>query len=87
MVRHRCSITHRLNPKARVDVKNGQLQAIKMMLRLSRHPVHAMIFEVGFYLQSLTITTPITKEAAIYLGHLYPTIRFIWSMLGKDILI
>ena len=54
-----------LNPKARVNVKNGQLKAIKATLRLSRPPIHALMFEVGFYFRSLTSTKPIVKEAPI----------------------
>ena len=65
----RCPIIHRLNPKARVDIKNGQLKAMKAALRFSRHHVHTLIFKVGFYFQLLTITKPIIKEAPIYLGH------------------
>ena len=50
MAGHRCPIIHRLNLKAGVIVKNGQLKAIKAALRLSRCHVHTLIFEVGFYL-------------------------------------
>ena len=35
MVGYWCPIIQILNPKARVDVKNGQLKAIKTALRLS----------------------------------------------------
>jgi hypothetical protein len=42
---------HQLNPKARVDVRFGLLKAIKAALILSRRPVHALMFEVGFYFQ------------------------------------
>ena len=49
MTGYQCPIIHRLNPKARVNVKNGQLKAIKVALRLSRCLVHARVFEVGFY--------------------------------------
>ena len=49
MVGHRCSIIHRLNPKDCVDIKNGQLKAIKAALRFSCRHVHALMFEVGFY--------------------------------------
>jgi hypothetical protein len=49
MAGHRCPIIHLLNPKARVDVKNDRLEAIKATLRLSPHRVHALMFEVGFY--------------------------------------
>ena len=73
----RCPIIHRLNPKARVDIKNGQLKAMKAALRFSRRHVHTLIFKVGFYFQLLTITKPIIKEAPIYLGHQCPAIRFI----------
>ena len=67
MVGHRCLIIHQLNPKARVDVKNDQLKVIKATLRLSRCPIHSLMFEVGFYVQSLTTTKPIIKDARIYL--------------------
>ena len=50
-----------LNPKIRVDLKNGQFRAIKATLRLSRHHVHSRVFEVGFYVQSLTTTKPIVR--------------------------
>ena len=46
---HMCSIMHQLNPKAHVDIKNDQLKVIKVVLRLSRHHVHALVFEVGSY--------------------------------------
>ena len=49
MVGHRCPIIHRLNPKDCVDIKNGQLKAIKAALRFSCRHVHALMFEVGFY--------------------------------------
>ena len=35
MVGHWCPITHQLNPKTRVDIKNGQLKVIKAVLKLS----------------------------------------------------
>ena len=34
MARHWCHIIHMLNPKTHVDAKNGQLKAIKVVLRL-----------------------------------------------------
>ena len=68
MMGHWCPIIHWLNPKARVDIKNGQLKAIKAMLRLSGRHVHTLMFKFGFYFKSLTTTKPITKEALIYLG-------------------
>ena len=77
MVGHWCPIIDMLNPKARVDVKNDELKAIKTTLRLSQRLVHALMFEVGFYFQSLTTTKPIIKEALISLGHWCPTVRFI----------
>ena len=77
MVGHWCPITHRLSLKDHVDINNGQLKTIKAGLRLSRHLVHALMFEVGFYFRSLTTTKSIIKEALIYLGHRCPTIRFI----------
>ena len=61
-----------LNLKAHVDVKKIQLKAIKAMLRLSRHLVYAMMFEVGFYCRSLTTTKPIIKEVPIYLATSVP---------------
>ena len=73
-------IIHWLNPKARVNVKNGQLKAIKATLRLSRYPIHPLMFEVGFYFRSFTSTKPIVKEAPIYLGHQCPAITFIYSI-------
>jgi hypothetical protein len=48
-VTYQCSIIHWLNSKAFVAVKNGQLKAIKVALRLSGRPIHAPMFEVGFY--------------------------------------
>ena len=69
MAGHRCYKTHWLNPKARVDFRDGQLKAIKTTLRLSQRPAHALMFEIGFCFQSFTTTKPITKEAPIYLGH------------------
>ena len=68
---------HQLNPKACVDIKNDQFKAIKAALRLSRCHVHALMFEVGFYFRSFTITKPIVKEDSIYLGYLCPATRFI----------
>ena len=79
MAGHWCPMVHWLNLKACVGVKNGQLKAIKMALRLSRHLAHVVMFEVGFYFQSLSTTKPIIKEAPIYLGHRHPTLRFICS--------
>ena len=76
MAGHQCSIIHQLNPEARVDVKNDQLKAIKVALRLSRYPVHALMFEVGVYFRSLTTTKPIVEEAPMYLEHPCPAIRF-----------
>ena len=76
MAGQRCPIVHRLNPKARVDVKNDQLKAIKAALGLSRCPVHVVTFKVGFYFESLTTTKPITREVPIYLAHRYPAERF-----------
>lgn len=77
-----------VKPKARIDIKNGQLKAIKAVLRLSRCHVHAMMFEFGFYFQSLTtLTKPITNEAPIYLGHqcICHALRFIkWLFNGND---
>lgn len=49
MAGHMCSITHRLNPKAHIDIKSDKLKVIKVVLRLSRHPAHALVFEVGFH--------------------------------------
>lgn len=40
---------HKLNSKARVDIKNDHLKAIKVALRLSRRRVHALLFEADFY--------------------------------------
>ena len=45
---HWCPIIHRLNPKARVDIKNDQLKAIKVALRSSRYLVHALLFKSDF---------------------------------------
>ena len=37
------------NPNARVDIKNGQLKAIKAVWRLSWHShVHVLMFKVSF---------------------------------------
>jgi hypothetical protein len=41
-------MVYRPNPKTHVDVKNGQLKAIKAALELSQLLVHALMFEVGF---------------------------------------
>jgi hypothetical protein len=49
MAGHRCPIIHQLNLKARVNIKNGQLKAIKVTLRLSQCHVHAPIVEHGFH--------------------------------------
>ena len=46
MAGHRCPIIHRIHPKAHVDVRNGQLHAIKATWRLSRRLVHALMFEL-----------------------------------------
>ena len=78
MAEHRCPILHRLTLKAQVDVKNGQLKAIKTTFRFSRRLVHALMLKVGFYFRSLTTTKPIIKEAPIYLGHGCAAIRFIY---------
>ena len=74
MAGHWCPIIHRLNLKTHVDVKNGQLKAVKAALR---HLVHALMFKVGFYFRSFPTTKSIIKKALIYLGHHYPAIRFI----------
>jgi hypothetical protein len=58
---NQCPKRHYLNPKARVDIKNGQLKAIEAMLRVSRRHVHALMFEASFHFRSLTTTKPITK--------------------------
>ena len=76
MAGHWCPVMHQPNPEARVDVKNDWLKAIEALLRLPRRRVHALMFKVGFYSQSLTNTKPIIKEAPVYLRHLCPTIRF-----------
>ena len=86
MAEYWCLIIPQLNPKARVDVKNGQLKAIKAVLRLSRRPIHALIFKVRFYFQSFTTTKPIIKEAPIYLGHCCSAIRFICPFLVNLVL-
>ena len=78
MAGHQCPIIHRLNHNTHVDIKNDQLKAIKAALRLSRCLSHDLMFEVGFYFRSLTITKPIIKEAPIYLGHWCHVIRIIW---------
>jgi hypothetical protein len=52
MAGHRCPMIHRFNPTALVDVENGELKAIKAALRLSRHPIHALMFKVGFFVFS-----------------------------------
>jgi hypothetical protein len=77
MAGDRCLIIHWLNLKARVDVKNDQLKAIKAALGLSRRHIHSLMFEIGFYFRSLMITIPIIKKAPIYLGHRCPAIRLI----------
>ena len=59
MVGHQCPIIHMLNSKACFKVKNGQLKAIKATLRLSRRPIHALMFKGGFMFLSLTTTKPI----------------------------
>lgn len=45
----RCPMIHRLNPKAHVNIKNGQLKVIKAVLSLSQHLIHTLLFEIGFY--------------------------------------
>jgi hypothetical protein len=67
-----CPIIHRVTPKARVNVKNSKLKAIKEALRLSRCLIHTLMFEVGFLSD---------KEAPIYLGHWCPAIRFIFPIV------
>ena len=67
---------------AHVDVKRGQLMAIKAALRLSRRLVHAMMFKVGFYFRSLTTTKPIIKEGYGLFGtpvscHKFHTMNYI----------
>jgi len=84
MAGHRCPIIHLLNPKARVDVKNDRLEAIKATLRLSPHHVHALMFEVGFYFWSLTTTNPIIKEAKIYLEHQCPQHKVHLKLICHD---
>ena len=59
MAGHRCPIIHWLNLNARVNIKNGQLNAIKAGSRLSQRLVHALMFKVGFYFRPLTTTKPI----------------------------
>ena len=66
MMGHWCPIIHRLNPKACVNVKNDQLKAIKVVLRLSQCHVLALMFKVGFYFRSLTITKPMIKEIDLF---------------------
>ena len=84
---HRCPIIHGLNPKARVNMKNGQLKAIEAALRPSQRHVHATMFEVDFYLfifLSFTFTKPTIKETMNYLGHRCPTIsRFRWGLTSR----
>jgi hypothetical protein len=48
MAGHQCPIRYLFSHKARVNVKNGRLKAIKVALSLSRRPIHALMFEVGF---------------------------------------
>lgn len=67
---HRCPIRHQLSLKVGVNVKTGQLKAIKAALRLSRRHVQALMSEVGFYFRSLTTAKPNS------LGHRCPVIRF-----------
>ena len=51
-----CPIMHRFSHKAPVNIKNGQLKAIKAALSLSQCLEHNVMFEVDFYFQSLTTT-------------------------------
>jgi hypothetical protein len=83
MVGHQCPIIHQLNPKAPFDIKNGQSKAMKAALRLSRRHVHTLIFEIGFYFQSLIATKPLIKDAPSYLGHQCPAIRCMLKMDEK----
>ena len=48
MAGHHCPVIHQLNPKAHVNVKNGQLKVMKVALWLSQRPIHALLFEVGY---------------------------------------
>jgi hypothetical protein len=82
-VGHQSPIIQWFSHKARVGVKNGQLIAIKVALRLFRHHVHALMFEVGSNFLSHTTTKPITKEAPIYLEHRCPAIRFNYPFCPK----
>ena len=52
----KCPIMHRFSHKACVDVKNGQLKAIKATLSLSWCLGHNVMIEVDFYFQSMTTT-------------------------------
>ena len=48
-----CPIIHRLNPKVCVDIKSGQLKAIKATLKLSQCRVHTLMFKVGYIFDHL----------------------------------
>ena len=80
MAGHQCPMIHQFNLKTCVDVKNGQLKAIKATLRLSRRRVHTSMFKVGLCFRSLTTTKSFIKEAPIYLGHQCPATRFKYQL-------
>ena len=62
MAGHRCPIRYRFSHKARVDVNNGRLKAIKATLDLSRRPIHVLLFEVGIYFGSLANNHKINRQ-------------------------
>lgn len=45
MVGPTCPIMHQFSHKARADIKNDRLKAIKAALSLSKHLVHNVMFE------------------------------------------
>ena len=62
MAGHWCPIIHRFNLKTCVNVKNGQLKAIKAVLRLSRCIVHTLMINVGFLLFLITYNHKTIKQ-------------------------
>ena len=81
MVGHWCPIIHRLNPKARFNVKNDELKVIKATLSLSQHLVYVLMFEVAVVIAVVFFW----KKKIISPNHLQQqneslrSLQFIWN--------